>query len=127
MHQVHCVDRACVIEQLRAAYALHMHFAMEPWLLGAFAGGTAALAVFFAQRRTNPTVPSVVTLLRDRGPLTIPQIMEDLGLQGFSAQGKIVMALDKLVRSGQVNEQPVPPNTPTLDKIKVRKYSLIRA
>jgi hypothetical protein len=127
VHLLHRADHARMIEQLLRHTRCTCTSAMEPWLLGAFAGGTAALAVFIAQRRTNPTVPSVVTLLRDRGPLTIPQIMEDLGLQGFSAQGKIVMALDTLVRSGQVNEQPVPPNTPTLDKIKVRKYSLIRA
>jgi hypothetical protein len=97
---------------------------MEPWLLGAFAGGTAALAMLIAQRRTNTTIPSVLTLLRDRGPLAIPDMMNELGLAGFSAQGKIVMALDSLVRRGQVTEQPVPPGTPTLDKIKVRKYAL---
>ncbi len=75
---------------------------MEPWLIGAIAGGTAALAVMVSQRRGNKTALEVLPLLRDRGPLTIPEIMEQLGLVGFSAQGKVVMALDSLIRQGSV-------------------------
>jgi predicted transcriptional regulator len=97
---------------------------MEPWLIGAIAGGTAALAVMVSQRRGNKTALEVFPLLRDRGPLTIPEIMEQLGLVGFSAQGKVVMALDSLIRQGSVEERPVPPGTPQLEKIKVRKYAL---
>ena len=100
--------------------------AMEPWLLGAFAGSTAALAVLIARRRSDTMIPSVLTLLRDRGPLTIPGIMAELGLVGFSAQGKLVGAIDSLVRSGKVCEQPVPPKTAMHEKINVRKYALIR-
>jgi hypothetical protein len=97
---------------------------MEPWLIGAIAGGTAALAVMVSQRRGNKTALEVLPLLRDRGPLTIPEIMEQLGLVGFSAQGKVVMALDSLIRSGNVEERPVPAGTPQLEKIKHRKYAL---
>jgi len=97
---------------------------MEPWLIGAIAGGTAALAVMVSQRRGNKTALEIVPLLRDRGPLTIPEIMEQLGLVGFTAQGKVVMALDSLIRASTVEERPVPPGTPQLDKIKVRKYAL---
>jgi len=97
---------------------------MEPWLIGALAGGTAALALMVSQRRGNKTALEVLPLLRDRGPLTIPEIMEQLGLVGFSAQGKVVMALDSLIRGGSVEERPVPPGTPQLEKINVRKYAL---
>ena len=97
---------------------------MEPWLIGAIAGGTAALAVMVSQRRGNKTALEIMPLLRDRGPLTIPEIMEQLGLVGFTAQGKVVMALDSLIRAGTVEERPVPAGTPQLDKIKVRKYAL---
>ena len=97
---------------------------MEAWLIGAIAGGTAALAVMVSQRRGNKTALEVLPLLRDRGPLTIPEIMEQLGLVGFSAQGKVVMALDSLIRQGSVEERPVPPGTPQLEKIKVRKYAM---
>lgn len=97
---------------------------MEPWLIGAIAGGTAALAVMVSTRRGNKTAHEVLPLLRDRGPLTIPEIMEQLGLVGFSAQGKVVMALDSLIRAGKVEERPVPPGTPQLEKIKVRKYAV---
>jgi hypothetical protein len=97
---------------------------METWLIGAIAGGTAALAVMMTRRGGNKTALEVLPLLRDRGPLTIPQIMEQLGLVGFSAQGKVVMALDSLIRSGRVEERPVPAGTPQLEKINVRKYAL---
>ena len=96
---------------------------MEPWLLGAIAGGTAALAVLVTQRRGNKTAIDVLPLLRSKGPLTIPELMSELDLHGFSAQGKVVMALDSLVRNGLVDERSVPPGTPALDKIKVRKYA----
>jgi predicted transcriptional regulator len=97
---------------------------MEPWLIGAIAGGTAALAVMVSQRRGNKTALEVLPLLRERGPLTIPDIMDQLGLVGFAAQGKVVTALDSLIRAGSVEEQPVPPGTPQLEKIKVRKYAV---
>lgn len=66
----------------------------------------------------------ILPLLRDRGPLTIPEIMEQLGLVGFAAQGKVVMALDSLIRAGRVEERPVPAGTPPLEKIKVRTYAV---
>ena len=98
---------------------------MEPWLIGAIAGSTAALALVVSQRRgNNRTASEVWPLLRERGPLTIPEIMNQLGLQGFSAQGKVVTALDSLIREGRVEERPVPPGTPTLEKINFRKYAV---
>jgi hypothetical protein len=99
---------------------------MDPWILGVIAGGTAALAVLVAQRRgsQSATTQSVLTLLRDRGPLTIPEMMDQLGLSGFSEQGRLVMALDSLIRGDRVAEQPVPATTPTLERINVRKYIL---
>src|SRR5262245_14311862 len=101
---------------------------MEPWLLGALAGGTAALAVLIAQHRgqSAATAHSIVTLLRDRGALTIPEMMDLLGLAGWSAQGKLVMGIDSLVRARRVHEHDVPRNTPSTDRIKIRKYSLMR-
>jgi DNA-binding MarR family transcriptional regulator len=97
---------------------------MEPWLLGAIAGGTAAFAVVIAQRRTNKTTPEVLSILRDRGPLTIPEIMRELGLEGMAAQGRVVMALDTLIKRGDVDELPVDREVPRLERIKVRRYSM---
>jgi DNA-binding MarR family transcriptional regulator len=100
---------------------------MEPWLLGAIAGGTVAFAAVIAQRRTNKTTPEVLSILRERGPLTIPTIMSELGLEGMSAQGRVVMALDTLIKRGLVNEQPVAADVPRMERIKVRRYTAIRA
>lgn len=96
---------------------------MEPWLLGAIAGGTAAFAVVIAQRRSNKTTPEVLSILRDRGAMTIPEIMRDLGLEGMSAQGRVVMALDALVKHGEVDELPVDRDVPRLERINVRRYT----
>jgi hypothetical protein len=95
---------------------------MEPWLLGALAGGTAAFAVVIARARGNKTTPEVLSILRERGPMTIPDIMRELGLEGMSAQGRVVMALDALIRRGEVDELPVEREVPRLQRIEVRRY-----
>ena len=95
---------------------------METWVLGALAGGTAALAVMIAQRRTHKTLPEVLSILRERGPLTIPEIMRELGLEGMGAQGRVVTAIDRLVLRGQIAEQPVEREVPRMERIHVRKY-----
>jgi len=100
---------------------------MEPWLLGAIAGGTVAFAAMIAQRRTSKTTPEVLSILRERGPLTIPGIMAELGLEGMSAQGRVVMALDTLIKRGVVAEQPVAPEVPRMERIKVRSYVATRS
>jgi DNA-binding MarR family transcriptional regulator len=100
---------------------------MEPWLLGAIAGGAGAFAVLIVQRRSNRTTPEVLSILRERGPLTIPAIMSELGLQGMSAQGRVVMALDTLIKRGVVDELPVAGDVPRMERIKVRRYTATRA
>jgi hypothetical protein len=96
---------------------------MDPMILGVIAGGTAALAMIVAQRRTTKRL-ELVPLLREHGPLTIPQLMAMLGLEGWSAQGRVVMALDALVRSGKVEEGKVSRTIPTIERINHRKYTL---
>lgn len=100
---------------------------MEPWLLGAIASGTVALAAVIAQRRSSKTRPEVLSILRERGPLTIPGIMSELGLEGMSAQGRVVMALDALIKRGVVDELPVAGDLPRMERIKVRRYSATRS
>jgi DNA-binding MarR family transcriptional regulator len=100
---------------------------MEPWLLGAIAGGTVAFAALIAQRRSSKTTPEVLSILRERGPLTIPGIMTELGLEGMSAQGRVVMALDTLIKRGIISELPVADDVPRLQRISVRRYSATRS
>lgn len=96
---------------------------MEPWQLGLIGGVTATLAVIVSQRRAKKEgYDRVLPILQQRGPSTIPELMDALGVKGFSAQGKITMELGALVRDGRVEELPVPEGTPQLQKIKVRQY-----
>ena len=99
---------------------------MEPILIGAIAGGgAAAIAVLLTQRRIARPRVDILPVLRARGPSTIPDIMTALGLEGIQAQGKVVLALDAVVRSGKVAEGAVPRGTPVTSKIRVRRYTAL--
>jgi len=98
---------------------------MSPVLLCLLGGLTALLAVSVLRRRVSRVAREVLPVLRDGGPLTIPELMDRLGLDRIEARGTIVIAIDSLVRSGRVHEGTVPPNTPTPLRIDVRKYSAL--
>jgi hypothetical protein len=98
---------------------------MDPVTIGVIAGTSVLVGTLIARKRGEKLAPTVLPVLRDKGPMTIPELMAALGLEGMNARGKVVLALDSLVRTKQVAEGPVPPGTPQLDKIKVRKYSAL--
>jgi hypothetical protein len=97
---------------------------MEMWQIAIVGGIAGFLGALIAQRRARKTAHlDVLPVLQQRGPSTIPEIMEALGIKGFSAQGRVTMAVGALVQAGRVEELPVPDGTPQLQKIKVRKYA----
>jgi DNA-binding HxlR family transcriptional regulator len=93
-------------------------------LTGALIGtivGTLAVAytAIVAKRQAADVLP----VLRDKGPLTIPQLMEAMGKRGGRTQRVLVMSLDQLVKTGQVVASEVPPGTPQREKLRVRTYA----
>jgi hypothetical protein len=56
-------------------------------------------------------------LLREKGPLTLPALAEAMGMGGFMARGKVVLALNELQANGQVEVIPAPEGTPQLEKV----------
>ncbi len=57
-------------------------------------------------------------VLREKGPLSLPALAEALGMGGFMARGKVVLALNELSTSGKVEVIPAPEGTPQLEKVK---------
>ena len=98
---------------------------MDPVTIGLIAGGSVFVGTLIARKRGERQALAVLPVLREHGPMTIPELMAALGLDGINARGKVVLAIDSLVRAKQVAEGTVPPGTPQLDKIKVRKYSAL--
>jgi hypothetical protein len=96
---------------------------MEIWqtaLIGGAIGAAVSLAMVY---RPHPYAPKLHAILVAKGPLTIPELMTELGVKGFSEQGKVVTAVGQLVRKKLAVQHPLPPGTPQLQKIKVRKYA----
>jgi hypothetical protein len=96
---------------------------MEIWHYALIGGVAGSVGVLISQRRAKKDAVNVLPVLREKGPLTIPQLQEAMNLPGFMKRGKLVMAVGELVKTRQVIEHEVPPGTPQLEKINVRTYS----
>jgi predicted transcriptional regulator len=91
--------------------------------MGAIIGAVVGtVTVIVNQQQAKTLALRVLPMLRERGPMTVPEVVTALGMKGMNAQGKVAITLAHLVKTGQVLEQPVPPGTKRLEKIKIRKY-----
>jgi hypothetical protein len=89
----------------------------------AVAAGT--LGSQWLQRRRNQDLATrIEPLLRERGALTMSELAQALGMSGFYARGKVLMALGDLVNQQRVQTIPAPEGTPQLQKVKFIKYQL---
>ena len=77
------------------------------------------------QRKQNAKLaPSVEAHLREHGAVTLPVLATALGMGGFFARGKVVLALNDLVVAGRVEMIPAPDGTPQLQKVDNIRYRL---
>ena len=91
----------------------------------AVGAAVAMLVVSKLQRKKNDQlVPSIEAALRAQGALTLPALTEAVGMKGFTARGKVAMALSQLVTKGAIETIPAPEGTPQLQKINFIKYQL---
>ncbi len=67
---------------------------------------------------------AIEAALRAQGALTLPALTEAVGLKGFSARGKVILALNDMVAQGKVRTIPAPDGTPQLQKVNFIKYEL---
>jgi hypothetical protein len=85
----------------------------------------AMLAVGRIQRKKNDKlIPSIEEALRAQGAMTLPALTEAVGMKGFTARGKVAMALSQLVTKGAIDTIPAPDGTPQLQKINFIKYQV---
>ena len=96
---------------------------MEIWHFAIIGGISGLGAVLVMQARGKKDAIQVLPVLRAKGPLSIPQLQEAMNMPGVMKRGKLVYALDSLVRSGQVTVNEPPPGTPQLKKLDVRTYA----
>lgn len=89
-------------------------------------GVAAALGIgisFWLQSRRNKKVGiQLEPALRAHGPQTLHGLAERVGMNSFMGRGRVVLALNDLVQSGQVLVNDAPPGTPQLEKVKHITY-----
>ena len=81
-------------------------------------GVAAGLGAYLATRSQHKANAAL------QGALTLPALTDAIGLRGFSARGKVMMALNDLVGQKKVRIIPAPDGTPQLQKVNFIKYEL---
>lgn len=92
--------------------------------LGVAAGLGGFAATRIRRKRNQVLALSIEAALRAQGALTLPALTDALGLKGFSARGKVIMALGDMVSRGRVRTIAAPDGTPQLQKVNSIKYEL---
>lgn len=92
--------------------------------IGVAAGLGAYLATRRQQKQGQALAPTLETTLRAQGALSLPALAEAVGMKGFSARGKVMLALNDMVAQGKVRVLPAPEGTPQLQKVNLIKYEL---
>jgi hypothetical protein len=97
-----------------------------PTMIGiGVAAGLGAYLATRSQHKSNAALaPSIMAALQAQDALTLPALTDAIGLKGFSARGKVMMALNDLVREKKVRIIPAPDGTPQLQKVNFIKYAL---
>lgn len=99
---------------------------MDTTTIASSAGVVIAMIIVFVlqSRRNAKLISQLEPKLRERGPLTLPELEEALGSKGFYKRGKIVLALNDAISAGRLEAVPAPPGTPQLQKVKHIRYRL---
>ena len=82
------------------------------------------IAFWLMGRRNQQFAPRIEPVLKERGALTLPELQAALDMKGFSARGKVAMALNAMTMDGKVETIPAPDGTPMLDRVNHIKYRL---
>jgi len=95
-------------------------------LVGIAVGAGVAMLVAsrIQSKKNDKLIPSIEAALRAQGALTLPALTEAIGMKGFSARGKVMLALNQLASKGAIDTIPAPEGTPQLQKINFIKYQL---
>ena len=97
-----------------------------PTLIGiGLAAGIGVLISNRLQKKKNDALaPTIEAALRAQGGLTLAALTEAVGLKGFMARGKVMLALNDMVARGKVRVIQAPEGTTQLEKVNFIKYEL---
>jgi hypothetical protein len=94
-------------------------------VIGVAVGAGLAIASLLQRRKNQAQGNLILPLLRERGPMTLPELGAAMNQPGFMARGKIAMALNEMVAARQIEVIPAPDGTPALQKIDHIKYRIL--
>ncbi len=100
---------------------------MEQWIISGAVGVGVAIGLSIHRRRqraANASLGQQISSHLAEGERTLPALQEAMGMNGFLARGKIVIALGEMIREGKVEELPAPEGTPQLEKVRHIRYRL---
>jgi len=98
-------------------------------IVGLGVGGAIAIpiALWFRSRRKKAQAELVTEIeakLNGTDGVSVPALADALGMKGLAANGKILMALNDLIKLEKVEVIPAPEGTPMLKKIDHIRYRL---
>lgn len=82
------------------------------------------IAWWILGRRNAKLAPRIQASLAERGPQTLHELASALGMGGFYARGKVVLALNEMIQRREVVVLEAPPGTPQLQKVHHIRYTL---
>jgi hypothetical protein len=97
---------------------------MDNVAIGVAVGIAVAISTMIVKARSKKFAVAIEPALRAQGPMTLPALAQAIGMSGFMARGKVVMALNEMVTQGKVEVIPAPDGTPQLQKVNFIKYRL---
>jgi hypothetical protein len=100
----------------------------DQWVIGiaSAVGVGIGLAIHRArQSKQNESLGTrIEAAIRERGPRTLAELSEDLGMKGIMGRGKIFNALNELVPAKRIERVDAPEGTPQLKKVDFIRYKL---
>jgi len=101
---------------------------MESTIIGVATAVGVAIGLGIHQARQSKKNASlaegILPLLTARGPLTLPVLAEELGMNGLTGRGKVAMALNAMVSEGTLVVVDAPEGTPQLKKVHFIQYKV---
>lgn len=91
-------------------------------VIGASIAVGIGLAGVITRRRNQRLAPAIEPLLRERGPLTLPELATAMDMGSFYARGKVALALNDLIHAGRVEVIAAPAGTPQLQRVDHIRY-----
>lgn len=97
------------------------------WVMGAAIGLAVAIGLGInnsLQKKKNAGLWEKIEPVLKKGPPTLQEIADAVGMSGFYARGKVILALQEMTSSGRLETINAPDGTPQLEKVKFIKYRL---